>query len=365
MWIRGESGNAKVKVTVEDKWAPPLFCWHGVPMKLAGKKSLLLVNDASCTCVLLLGIGRVDLREAIPQAIGECLQAAGISPRVAQVYLKQAGAVQFSHQVRPEIMQEAERFADVAKWQKRWDTTRCNQVDFSLAMGMWFCSQAGHMAHPKDLLLEQMASFAADQPSLQGVPLIEVQAYQFYLSRQEGEWLSWRRFTIPSATTFGKLHNVISDIFSWQAYLPHSFTLKKRGQPTVEVDGTAGKDNGTRLDAYLPAYRRMVYRYGNHMENKYDLKLERVLEGCQENYPVCLAGFEGPVSCSKQEKKEETQEGQQQQGGQNKQDKNTEQGEQPQHPTYDTAFSYGSIQNDGALELINLQLRGAMGRSRG
>lgn len=363
MWIRGESGNAKVKVTVEDKWEPPLFCWHGVPMKLAGKKSLLLVNDASCTCVLLLGIGRVDLRDLIPQAIAQCLQAAGISPRVAQAYLSRAGAVHFSRQVRAEVMREAERFADVAKWQKRWDTTRCNQVEFSLAMGMWFCSQAGRMAHPKDLLLEQMASFAADEPCLQGVPLIEVQTYQFYLSRQEGDWLSWRRFTIPSATTFGKLHNVIADIFSWQAYLPHSFTLKKRGQPTIEVDGTAGKDNGTPLSAYLPSYRRMVYRYGNHMDNHYDLKLERVLEGCQENYPVCLDGYEGPAH-PPQPKPQAEAHGKNQERRQEQGTAQAEQTEQPQHPTYDTAFSYGSIQDEGALELINLQLRGALGRSR-
>lgn len=353
MWIRGKSGNARVKHTVEDKWVPPLFCWHGVPMKLAGKKSLLLVNDASCTCVLLIGIGRVDLTQVIPQAIAECLQAAGISSRVAQVYLKRAGAVQFSSQTIPEVMREAERFADVAKWQKRWDTSKCNQVDFSLGMGMWFCSQAGHMAHPKDLLLEQMASFAADQPELEGVPLIQVEAYQFLLSRKQGDWLSWRRFTIPSATSFGKLHGVISDIFSWQAYLPHTFTLKKRGKPTIEVDGTASKDNGTPLREYLPEYRRMVYRYGNHLENQYELKLEKVLKGCRENYPVCLEGWEGPLPKDEPEKLPQVDVNQ----------PAPEEG-QPQHPTYDTAFSYGSIQNEGALELINLQLRGALGRSR-
>ncbi len=107
----------------------------------------------------------------------------------------------------------------------------------------------------------------------------------------------WRRLTVPSTTTLGRLHDVIQAAFGWHDHHLHSFLVGGRsyGPAASEADPDVPADDhdesGATLDdvAPEPADRiGYVYDFGDIWEH--DIIVERVGPYDGTPHAVCLAG---------------------------------------------------------------------------
>lgn len=279
----------------------PLFSWYADYLEIGQRPVLILANDLSRYCVLLLDVPKdqTRLQTLIPEAIGETLLAEGIKPEVVEYYLGRASRVNFTKVDDLKTVALMEQFAKEARRYRLWDYSQPNQVEFNLLMGNWDLNEIGDRYYcSRDLLFAELRKMMGGTEDYQ---LISTKAFQFMMRLELEGHRIWRRVIVPAQINFMKFHSVIQSAFGWFDRHFHEFIVfhEDRAQAVIVADeeGLGGKERfgvpvelelRAKLTDYLPDSKviKYVYDFGEGWEHW--IELEAVLEDYDKNYPVCL-----------------------------------------------------------------------------
>jgi len=154
-----------------------------------------------------------------------------------------------------------------------------------------------------------------------------MKAYQFLLTLDEVEPLVWRRFVIPTETSFKRLHDTIQFVMGWQDAHLYEFDIereqdrleivedeemyeqhlheqrKMKLKPQSNTDTEfekryrqrlmhreMRKARTTKLPKYVETYNQFVYRYDYGDDWNHQLQLEKVLLDYEVGHPILLDG---------------------------------------------------------------------------
>ena len=284
----------------------PLFSWHAEFLLLNHRKAVLLVNDLTHYCVLLLGVNAQDLSnldQLAVSAIEKSFLAEGIAPEIIEQYLQALGEANFTSisdhptvEVMGRFVKEAKSYRD-----EEFDLEQIAQVEFNQQVGNWDVNDIdGDYECPQETLHRELAKLAnVESP-------VSVRAFQFSINLALNEQEVWRKVIIPGNITFRRLHAVIQTVFSWQDIHPHRFTIFKNGQPVArivpsqehmkkETELPVALDRRTMLGDYLPEHTQIKYIYDFDDRWEHYLQIEKTIEAYPYNYPTCIdAKGDGP-----------------------------------------------------------------------
>lgn len=276
-----------------------LFSWHGKYLTLVDRKAVILVNDLTHYCVLLLGLNEQDfsnLGQLAISAIEESFLAEGIAPEIVAQYLQALGEVTFTSTSDSSVLAVMNRFVkEVGNYQEHeFNLEKLNQVVFSLQMGNWDVNKIdGEYECPQETLHRELAKFANVQTP------VSVKAFQFHMSLALPGHEVWRKVIVPGNIDFHMLHLRIQTAFGWQGDNFYGFTISKDGQPVANIASTqsfveletqlpSSLASSTKVTDYLPEHEiKYIYDFiGDRWEHS--LKLEEIIENYPHNYPTCI-----------------------------------------------------------------------------
>ncbi|MFZ3590426.1 plasmid pRiA4b ORF-3 family protein [Bacillus sp. DJP31] len=302
----------ELKVTADPTIAPieedSLFSWHANIVKLGRRKALVLVNDKNRYAIVLYGLKAKDMKNVdalILQAIRETFKAVYIKDEVIEQFIQRSNPVVFSKtKDRTFVARMNKACGYVYYFEDLTDQEVIFQVEMSFKVsGILVGDGKNSYINPNEEMYKDLEELA-------GQPIFRSEAIELKVTLCLENYSVWRSIIVPTHTTFDKLHRVLQIAFQWQNTHLHEFYIYpiytgdnvisiKKEKPIMHLvsdeealsyqdDIPMEMEKGIKLSDYLPA--KIVYNYDFGDGWEHEIKVERVIENYEFNYPTCLYG---------------------------------------------------------------------------
>ncbi|MBK5253348.1 MAG: plasmid pRiA4b ORF-3 family protein [Peptostreptococcaceae bacterium] len=293
--LQDEIGIKPMLMPVEN----PLFSWHTNILRINRRKTIVLVNDASRYTVILYGLKAKDLKnikELIIYAIKQTLLDDGVSIKMINEYMKNAGDIIFSKtQSRSNVAklnkssEAAEIFYSYYIEESTIQTSVSKKINRSI-----FVEYGGEHKYPYECFYEQLEENF-------NLPTIRCKALELKVTMELENFDVWRKVMVPLNFTFEELHEVMQIIFDWKDYHLHDFIILDNNQPYIdiveseeelvfEIDIPVILNKNIKIANYLPKYKKVNYRYDFGDGWQHIIKVENLSFDYNKNYAYCLDG---------------------------------------------------------------------------
>ncbi|WP_377887570.1 plasmid pRiA4b ORF-3 family protein [Alkalihalobacillus sp. R86527] len=285
-----------------------LFSWHANMIKLGRKKTLVLVNDHNYYVIVLYGVKANIMKKLdrfIPQAIEQVFRAEGIKEGVISQYVNQLGDMSISKtKDRKSVGKLNKACENVSYFEDMINEEELVQEELSMRISSML------IGNGKNRYLKPHEEMYKDLEELTGQSIFHSQAVEMKVTLQLVNDSVWRKLTIPTNTTFTRLHNILQDAFGWHDSHLHDFSIYplyqtnnvipiNKDKPILQLvcdeeayeyqgDIPMKMETGVKLSDLLPA--RIVYNYDFGDDWQHVIEVERVVEDYKVNYPICNDG---------------------------------------------------------------------------
>lgn len=276
-----------------------LCSWHGNLVNVNGRKTLILLNDASRYEIILHGLKPQDLKRLdtlILQAVEEVLLTERLNPALVAQYIELLGVVTYSKTQGAKYVSRLNNSCELARIHQLWyETEAMVQTEVcALANQHLVTDDDGAYVRPCDVfytLLSQRFEMAVFQCKAVVLTVkLDLQGHDIY-----------RKLIVPLHYSFAQLHTAIQKAFDWRTYHMHNFLLYEKGKPVLnlvtddddfEYPGQVPQayEAETLLQEYLPQCKRFLYCYDFGNDWEHIITVEDVLFDYQYSHPICIAG---------------------------------------------------------------------------
>lgn len=277
-----------------------LFSWHANFLRIKRKKVVVLVNDASRYNIVLYGLKAKDfgrLADLIPQAIRETLLSEGVNPEIIDDYFTAAGVLCFTktNGAKPVAWlnkgcEAAEIYSEDYEDGVIVQTAIAKKMNRRIFMNM----SAKNPAYPHEVFYALLGEHFQK-------PIIRCKAVQIKATLLLNNFAVWREVTVPLRFTFAELHTVLQKLFSWADYHMHDFIILNKDTPVASIvdqlddfddekDEPVILEQTATLEAYLPKYKRAVYRYDFGDGWEHLIEVQDILFDYDKYHAHCLDG---------------------------------------------------------------------------
>ncbi|WP_096271225.1 plasmid pRiA4b ORF-3 family protein [Paucisalibacillus globulus] len=294
----------------------PLLSWHGNLLIVNRRKTLVLVNDKNRYTIVLHGLKAKDFNkidDVILHSIQYMFEQEGIQKDVIEQYIDSAREITFSKTKDRKLIARMNRACETLYYfETLLDSDTIFQPTLSLKLSRDLVGDG-----KKDYFYANEAMYK-DLEEFTGKPTFQTKALEMKITLRLQSRNVFRKLIVPMYITFSEFHHVIQTAFGWQdshlhefydfsnqksnrALNPHHFAYNEEGyKPIANLvchpeafnhgDNSLPKklDHTVLLSEYMPANVTYVYDFGDNWIH--DIKVQRVMEDYDKNYPTCIEG---------------------------------------------------------------------------
>ncbi|WP_438318013.1 plasmid pRiA4b ORF-3 family protein [Sporosarcina sp. FA9] len=281
----------------------PLFSWHANVLIYNRKKVVVLINETTRYVVVMFGLKAKEFNkfnEVVLQAIRESFQSEGIREEVINKYLLIANEVAITKtKDRTSVARLNKSCETISFFYDLIDEETIFQPQMGIKLNRLFVGDGKKSyIYPSEEMFKDLQLFA-------GQPIFETKAVVLKVTLRLENHEVWRRLIVPMHKTFNQLHTILQTAFGWQDYHLHEFAVYDKflngAKPIVnlvchpeslsDVGGVSTiLEKGIKLSEYIPPYELLTYTYDFGDDWKHDIKVEKMIENHEFNYPICLDG---------------------------------------------------------------------------
>ncbi|MDT8858872.1 plasmid pRiA4b ORF-3 family protein [Alkalihalobacillus sp. MEB130] len=308
----------KLLTELKMKPSPPteeeeLFSWHANIVTVARRKTLVFMNNSNRYVIIIHGVKGKDLKkmdELLLQAIRETFHEENIKDEVAEAFLSQAKAQEFTFSTtkdRTSVARLNKACENPLIFERDLNPDSHYQAPVSKRASRFLVGNGKNdYIVPSDL-------FFRDIEEWYGASIFNSEALVLRITLGMGNHHVWRKIVVPKQISFVDLHETIQIAFDWHDSHLHEFRVfvqkpfdpmnrqqeEDKRKPIVTLvcteealsyvnDVPMKMETYEKLADYLPAEVTYYYDFGDNWAHH--IIVEEMINDYDQNYPVCLAG---------------------------------------------------------------------------
>lgn len=288
----------------------PVFSWHANLITINRRKAVVLINDSNRYAIVLYGLKAKDfqnLDKLIVDAIRETFLEENIDPTVTESFLHASPMITYTRTSdRSHVAKMNQRCKEFHFFAELLDQKELLQPAISrrISRSLVGDGKNGYI-NPNEELYKDLEAFS-------GKAVFHCQAVQIKVTLKLENKKVWRRLIVPLNVSFSTLHEVLQIAFGWQDYHLHEFYILNaepdQRNPYAYYQNAVVNlvcndealdymnevpmvlETGIKLSEYIPAYKNTQYNYDFGDDWNHVIKVEKVIEDYDKNYPVCMEG---------------------------------------------------------------------------
>lgn len=301
---------------VADSKEEALFSWHANILTINRRKTIVLLNDLNKYIIVLYGVKANEFKkldEVIVTAVRKSFLAESIKEEIIDSYLAEAGEVKFTKTSDRSLIGGLTIAGRYLSYHE--DALKENSIyqpEISARLSRLIVNSPGG----KDYITpnEELCTNLEQRWS---VTIFGGKAVQLHVSLDLDDIKVWRRLIVPANISFDKFHEILQIVFQWKDYHLYEFYIfgeEKFEDLMLNYSGyhpdrykpimilTYGEEafefndddepmklaSEAKLTDYLPAQMKYTYDFGDNWQHF--IKVEKIIDQYQHNYPVCLDG---------------------------------------------------------------------------
>jgi hypothetical protein len=304
--------NIKSVSPIEEE---PLFSWHANLIKLNRRKTVVLVNDKNRYIVVLYGLKAKDFKkldQLIVKAICETLKDECIKDEIIEQFINHSNEIVYAKTKDKTSVARMNKSCEVVYY---YVDLLCNdcicQSELSKRVSQYFMGNGKNVyIYPNEEMFKDLEAFSEQ-------PIFSCKVAVLKVTLDLEKHNVWRRLVVPLNMTFSKLHKVLQAAFGWKDYHLHEFYIYNESKCNLSINHSAYHkesnrpvinlvcseeafqypneiemklENGIKLSEYIPKYKRMQYNYDFGDDWQHYIKVEKIIDDYNLNYPICLEG---------------------------------------------------------------------------
>lgn len=293
----------KVQPAQQEVEEDALFSWHANILTYNRRKTVVLVNDHHRYVVVLYGLKAKEFKnldKIVLEGIREAFLAEGIKEEIIEKYLLQSGEFTYTKtKDRTSVarLNKACEHVDIFQDLLDNETIFNKKLSMRVSRSIFGTGKKSYIVPVRELI-QSLESFA-------GESIFSMQAVQLKITLRLDKQNVWRRIVVPLHGTFEDLHETLQVAFGWKDSHLHEFCIFDNSNSNVapvvklvcheeafaypsKVEMKLG--SSTKLAEYLPTYKQLQYNYDFGDDWQHIIEVERVIEGYDKPYSVCLEG---------------------------------------------------------------------------
>ncbi|MBS4190146.1 plasmid pRiA4b ORF-3 family protein [Bacillus sp. FJAT-49705] len=298
--------------------AEPLFSWHAHLLTINRRKTVVLVNDQNRYAIVFHGLKAKDFKkldEVLLQGIRETFLQEGMKEEIVEKFLLQSKEFTYTKtKDRTSVARMNKACENVQFFEELLDSDSIFNTRMSMRVSRDLVGDGKNKyICPNEEMYKDLELFA-------GEPIFRTKAVQLKVSLKLGKKRNvWRRIVVPVNITFDQLHEFLQTAFGWQDYHLHEFYVyedaasvhersinnfvyhEKGHKPIINLvcdeeafaypnDVEMKLETDIKLSEYIPAYKKLEYNYDFGDNWQHEIKVEKMIDDYDVNYPVCLEG---------------------------------------------------------------------------
>ena len=280
-----------------DEGIDPLLTWSAHLITVNHRRTIFVINDATIYRFVLYGVKKKNLENLetlLLEGVMQCLQAEGISPEIQRRYREELGSGITYTKTRSRSLIAR---LNAAKGRVYFDQELLNSNTV----------HQRHLLHKinrdyytvDNSFYSVIEEFAQRLSSRYTLPPYSATAGEFLITLNLPV-PCYRRVIVPLHATFRIFHTVIQLLFSWRGRHLHEWRIDYDGSGRVSHFLSEGdmeivlehqryeEDGAVLLSEVFPGKEKVeyIYDFGDYWEHT--VKLERIVEGYDSAFPVCI-----------------------------------------------------------------------------